>query len=62
MFNILFILPDKTRGIVTYDGQPALFDTNEDAWNFIVQMMGQPEHPSFMWVRKVANDEPSLAN
>ena len=31
---------------------PASFETEDDAWNCIIETMKQPNHPKMMWVKK----------
>mgnify|MGYP006988837495 CR=1 FL=1 len=61
MCNVMFILQNKTKGIVMFNGQPALFDSDESAWDFILQTMEQEQHPAFMWIRKVVSPNANLA-
>ena len=53
MYNVLFVLKDRQQGVVMYDNKPAMFESEDSAWKYIHSVMIQPEHPAFMWIRKV---------
>ena len=48
------ILTDDLRVMDVSDtkGDTMLFDTDEEAWNFVSLIMQNPTHPRFAWVKK----------
>lgn len=55
MYNIHVMTDDNTKMVVMFQGQPAYFDTDLDAWDFIRNIMAQQPHPKFAWVVEVDN-------
>ena len=58
MYVVLFVSSDGKKGLVTDSGAPALFPDQQAAYGFIETTMAQPEHPKFMWLRRLDNANP----
>ena len=58
MYNVYAMNSDKQKFVVCYNGQPAVFDTDLDAWDFVRYMMEQKEKERirFMWVKEVTRE------
>ena len=53
MFEV-HVLTQELVMLVVSDGEGAmLFDTDNDAWDFVSEIMKNPHHPRFAWVQKV---------
>lgn len=61
MYNVCFVLPDGNKGITMYGGAPAVFMTQESAWEFVDKTMSMTDHPALMWVRKVVTPDADMA-
>lgn len=53
MFQVYYINTKTEYGVVALDNGPLLFPTDTEAWEFVKNIMSQPQHPRLMWVRKV---------
>lgn len=53
MYYVYAIMYDNTKMVVMFQGKPAAFETDLDAWKFISEMMSQEQHPKFAWVKEV---------
>ena len=53
MYNVYCVTQDRQKMLITYQGQPAGFESDEDAWSFVEQMMSQEDHPLMMWIKEV---------
>lgn len=55
MYSVYIVTKENEKMLVSYEGNPAPFKTDKDAWAFIESMMSQEDHPKFAWVKEVAN-------
>ncbi len=56
MYQIFFMMTDSPLKYVhSQNGRPVLFPTEEEAWDFINQMMAMEVHPKFMWMKEIKN-------
>lgn len=50
---VLYMTSDKKRGVIMDGPAPAMFADAPSAYDFIEEVFEQPNHPRFMWVRRI---------
>ena len=55
MYNIFAMSMDGVKFMLTRNGVPAVFETEDDAWKMIHEFMSDENRPRFMWMREVYN-------
>ena len=53
MIEVYYMNPDKIKHVISQDGAPVGFKSDEEAWSFIRTIMNNPTHPLFMWIKEV---------
>lgn len=53
MYIILYMTSDLKRGVIMDGMTPAMFADAPSAYDFIEEVFEQPNHPRFMWVRRI---------
>lgn len=56
MYIVCAATSDKQKFIAQFQGQPIAFQTDEEAWNFIQEIMKKEDRPTVAWLREVPDD------
>ena len=54
MYNVYAMSDDGTKMVASSGTSPMEFDTDLDAWDFIKNVMKNPTHPRFMWIKEAS--------